>query len=255
MGKFPRFTSGSVGRLDYATMNDLFDRIESLEAVVAQASGGVKQRASEIVTCEVTGIQSTTGGCSIASWIEKGPPATGSACAFTGTQGSRSSIGPSGDFDYPLIGENLVAGQVYTAYATYRSDGKLIYRKLETGSAGVDVWLARITGGLPMPPFTDGKVYRWKYSWREVIFQGVGPPTSTDLDYVDKPNGRVGDGVQNSLAWNTLERNGMVGVGGGSTAQEGPAKISDGIVVLMHKFPDAFWVHFNAGPGLNVTCI
>lgn len=254
MPKFPRFTSGTFGRLDFATMNDLFDRVEQLEASLRMQDAASRHNLSELVLCNVTAIISSSGSCKQAKWTEY--TYASDVCAAPKTGGSRGSTGPGGDSDYPLVGEDLVVGQTYLAHAAYNEDGKLIYKQIKTGGSTVgDFFFARITGAEAYPAYND-VVYRWKYSWTEVYYTLQTP--GVNFVWLDVPNGR-NSSIQSTgrYATNTLEQDGIVGVGGSgpSAAQESPARIANGQVVILFFPPVNFSAYFSAGPGLNVNCI
>lgn len=175
MPKFPRFTSGTFGRLDFATMNDLFDRVEQLESSLARQRGGMPQRQSEVVLCYVLSVSSVSASCMKATWTAA-VPSTSVPCN-TNASGypSRSSTGPGGASDYPLYGKNLVVGQSYLAHSVYLDDGSLIYRAIEQGVGGANVIAGRVLssvqGGIPG---------RWTYTMQKVVLnqQGTFDPAS-----------------------------------------------------------------------------
>jgi hypothetical protein len=252
MPQFPRFTSGSVGRLTFDVVNDLFARVESLEASMRETRTGVSQIGSRILLLKVlaTRTSQSVSGCVEASWEE----VSSSPCGGVSLPNARTSTKDTDQYFYPLYGRSLVQGTVVPAFPHYESDGRLVYRAIEATASGFNPFFVRITGNAPMPPAADGKVYRWKYTWRESIFTGA-PPPSINQNWYDKPNGRNSD--DGNYAYNSLEQDGIVGLGGSgpSSAQEFPAPIANNVVVaILTGWPVGFPI-FSAGPGMSVNCV
>jgi hypothetical protein len=179
MPKFPRFTSGTFGRLDFATMNDLFDRVEQLESSLARQRGGMPQRQSEVVLCHVSAVTSIGQNCMKAEWTAA-VPSTSVPCDTTlSTYPSRSSTGPGGTSDYPLYGKNLAVGQSYLAHSVYLDDGSLIYRAIEGGVGGANVIAGKVTGSV-----TGGIGGRWIYTMEKVVLNPQGDFVSASPQFV-----------------------------------------------------------------------
>ena len=179
MPKFPRFTSGTFGRLDFATMNDLFDRVEQLESSIARQRGGMPQRQSEVVLCHVLAVTSIGQNCMRATWTAA-VPSTSVPCDTTlSSYPSRSSTGPGGTSDYPLYGKNLAVGQSYLAHSVYLDDGSLIYRAIEGGVGGANVIAGKVTdsvaGGIPG---------RWIYTMEQVVLNPQGGFVSASPPFI-----------------------------------------------------------------------
>jgi hypothetical protein len=255
MPKFPRFTSGTFGRLDFATMNDLFERVEQLEAAL-QRQQTTRQRMSEIVLCYCTEIVSTVGGCVKAKWVEASPKQDSPCESAEDANLSRSSSGQLGTDQYPLYGKNLVVGKVYLAHPSYLPDGSLIYRQIETGAAGPEWYPAEILGAQSLGQSTDGIVYRWKYAFREMYLADDENAPGFRLEFLPVFGGRtsvVGANIYASPAYNTLERDGYIGLGGTApNIEETPTAIKNGRIVLIKDAGDRI---FSAGPATDVRCL
>jgi len=253
MPKFPRFTSGTFGRLDFATMNDLFDRVEQLE--VALGLGGKKRKPVEselLVVRPLERFNTFSGG--VENWTFQECIETTRLGATMLDQGVRSSTGPNGDQDYPLVGINLEGNKYYLAVALYDPDGKLFYRVVQEGGAGGDTFFpAEITGKFAQAPYSDGRVYRWSYSFREMEI-GDEPNPPFNLNWRVRVGGN--DNAFNR-AFNTLERDGQIGIGGSApNIEETPTSIAVGTIVLMGKLvAHPPFYYFSAGPATNVRCL
>jgi hypothetical protein len=179
MPKFPRFTSGTFGRLDFATMNDLFDRVEQLESSLTRQRGAMPQRQSEVVLCYVLSVSSVSASCMKATWTAAVPNTTVPCDTNTTAYPSRSSTGPGGSSDYPLYGKNLAVGQSYLAHSVYLDDGSLIYRAIEGGVGGANVIAGKVTGSV-----TGGIPGRWIYTMEKVVLSPQGDFVSASPSFV-----------------------------------------------------------------------
>lgn len=167
MPKFPRFTSGTFGRLDFATMNDLFDRVEQLEVALGVRSGNRRQQETELVIAQPTQLMSTSG--SIQTWRWKEVIVDESYSIVD--EGTRSSTGPSSSDEYPLVGKGLTQDQPCLAKAMYDETGKLFYRAIDE-AAKSDVICGIIVQNSP------GGTGGWVYTLEQVELQLNGQFTA-----------------------------------------------------------------------------
>jgi hypothetical protein len=249
MPKFPRFTSGTFGRLDFATMNDLFDRVEQLESSILSGRGNKQLPETDVLLVRARTLIDESAGIQHWSWEEA---IVDPSDAIQGV-GNRAYTGVAFD-DNILVGKNLVEDQTYFAKALYDQTGRLFYRAFEAGSGSGDLFFpAEITAVTPREPHSDGKVYRFFYNFREMEYaSGSTPPAII--------NWRVRDGGINNgflLAVNTLERDGFLGVGGSApNIEESPTHIRVGTIVLMGRLANTPpFYYFSAGPATNVRCL
>jgi len=255
MPQFPRFTSGSVGRLTFDVVNDLFARVESLEASRKENRTGTEQLGYPIMLAKVLEVRAAQdgSGCLEAKWVEQASsPCTGADMA-TGGRRSGTDADPWANAVY---GNSLSVGQTVAIFANYSTTGGLVYRAIES-SASSETFPALITGRSEWPAYTDGKVYRWKYIWVEATFSSPSP-SGPNLEWMACAGGRNSGGFPS--AFNTFERDGIIGIGGGvpASARLSPAPVSIGTVVMLSRIPcqsggGGFWA-FSAGPVVSVSC-
>jgi len=120
---FPKFSSGSIGRLGFETMNDVFARIERLEQRTQAMDSSVMSRG--IFLAKIT----ETHLAGYAAFIEVNFGDFPSQSPEEMTNGKTSSDGTN-NFAYPVLGSNFSVGQIVTLIPTYTKDGKLIYKSL-----------------------------------------------------------------------------------------------------------------------------
>jgi len=180
MPKFPRFTSGTFGRLDFATMNDLFDRVEQLESSIARQRGGMPQRQSEVVLCYVLSVSSISSSCMKATWTAAVPNTTVPCNTNLTAYPSRSSTGPGGSSDYPLYGKNLAVNQSYLAHSVYLDDGSLIYRAIEEGAGSLNFAFGAVTGATVI---AADKKWRYDLVEVEVLANGTFTPKNPQVNF------------------------------------------------------------------------
>lgn len=166
MPKFPRFTSGTFGRLDFATMNDMFDRIEQLEAKMSQAPVNQTSKNMPVFLAKITQTIPIANNCVKAAFYEVEYQ---SPCGLTvQTKGGRTSW-IRDPYDYPIIGKSINGGDVIPVMPTYMTDGQLIY---------IPVGLQSVTpsfGGVrPMMIVGATNIRRgmWEYTCEEAVFNG-----------------------------------------------------------------------------------
>jgi hypothetical protein len=184
MPQFPRFTSGSVGRLTFDVVNDLFARVESLEASMRETRTGVSQIGSRILMLKVgqTRQNQSDPACTEAAWEE----VSSKPCGGIALPNARTSTKDNDPFFYPLYGRSIVANMVVPAFAHYDGDGKLVYRAIEaSASAERGISFAKVISSNSIGPG------RWKYS--------VQPQTWTGTSFIDEIGGQPFD------AWNSVE--------------------------------------------------
>lgn len=174
MPKFPRFTSGTFGRLDFATMNDLFDRVEQLES--ALGVGGAKRnfRETETLVVRPTQLMSTASGIQTWRWEE----VIVDEFYLVTEIANRSSTGPNGQDDYLLVGKNLVQNQPCFAKALYDETGKLFYRAFEESAGSLNFAFGAVTGATVI---AADKKWRYDLVEVEVLANGTFTPKNPQV--------------------------------------------------------------------------
>jgi hypothetical protein len=268
---FPRFQSGQIGNLTYAHLNEAFSLLDRLRPLLIAGGEGVLLGEAMLIA-RITAVTSATG---LMQWVEVVPSSAttaSAAVAWTTRVGGRKSGAPTdANFDPCVVPpawqadgaapvpNTVSVNSVVILRKTKRIGGKSIWTVFSTVAAKSDSFPARIVGSQAMTAF-NGTVYRWKYAWDEVTI--TNPVT---LDWVVIPPssggrfGRLNSQAGNSgPAINTLETNGIVGIGGTgpSLAIETPTAIAGGVVVDMKlTLPDGSPIpNFSAGPALSVNC-
>lgn len=120
---FPKFNSGSIGRLGFETMNDVFARIEKLEQKTSSIDQATTTRG--IFLARIT----ETNANGYAAFVEVNFGNFPSQIPEDMTGGKTSTNG-SNTFAYPAIGSSFSVGQIVTLIPTYTKDGKLVYKNL-----------------------------------------------------------------------------------------------------------------------------
>jgi hypothetical protein len=119
----PRFTSGSVGRLDFSAMNSFFDRIDALRSK-KEANAKRKTPSGRIVTARVTSSMGESH-----AWVEVAKVGT----SFVTKADGLSSSDGSNAFAYPLIGAIDQSLEMVVIVAQYAANGDLFYIALANG--------------------------------------------------------------------------------------------------------------------------
>jgi len=242
MPKFPRFTSGTFGRLDFATMNDLFDRVEQLESQLGISGATAAAPETEIVVVKPLSLIATANGIQQWSWRES---IIDFAFAET-SAGERSGTGPNGNSDYPLFGRNLNTAGTYLAKALYDDSGNLFYRAIEEPAQQSDVIAGRITGSLP----SGTSPGRWTYNLTQVDLNGQ------NLDPVSPAFNFAAYNGCEYVADPTPPSTGPYGVGaevpaGLTTVARKPIRV--GVIAVCAKMPSGGYV-FSIPNGYQIVC-
>lgn len=175
---FPKFSSGGSGRLTFDVMNELFSRVEKLEAEALP--GGMKLAKPRYaffarVTAQNTGPNAHQ--YSFAEVCRQNPQtAYGSTldpAAWTTVNGGQTSLGvntgaggTTSSFRYPLIGTGISVGSVLPIVGTCTDKGDLIYVPVQ--SAGSISFPARIVSST-----TITTNLRWQYQVKRVTVSGT----------------------------------------------------------------------------------
>lgn len=175
---FPKFSSGGSGRLTFDVMNELFSRVEKLEADALP--GGMKLAKPRYaffarVTAQNTG--SNQHQYSFAEVCRKNPQtAYGSTldpAAWTLVNGGQTSLGvntgaggTTSSFRYPLIGSGISVGSVLPIVGTYTDKGDLVYVPVQ--AAGGISFPARIVSST-----TITTNVKWQYQVKRVTVSGT----------------------------------------------------------------------------------
>ena len=118
---FPRFTRGSSGGLSFSTMNEVFDRIESLES---PSTGKRHHRMTPGAFLGRIGAQkpNTSNQWAFSEVTYESSLLT---LTFPVVEGGRQSSDGSDLFAFPAVGDNLVTGQVVLLFPMNRDSSTI----------------------------------------------------------------------------------------------------------------------------------
>lgn len=163
--QFPRFTDGAVGKLTFAHLNELFARLEALEAQSPSKIAGAAIR-PRVVTAKIGAGVDASG--QRRQWAEV--ELTTSAGVVTPVYQTKSgglTSGVVGDtlgvLTYPAVG-TLTTDQIVGLVAQYSVANELFYLPVSAAAATGVSFPARINGFTPIQ-FAIGQ---WSYSCKEV---------------------------------------------------------------------------------------
>lgn len=248
---FPRFTRGSAGGLSFSTMNEIFDRIETLESGPSDASSRRRGRLQPFLGKLVT---LKTGSTREWSFVEVTYPASLLISVTAPTvEGGRSSSDGADPFAYPAVGDGLSPNQIVMLFPMNRDsstvqgtppdplNGKLMFHAMPIPSQDM---VAQVVG------YTQLAVGRWSYNLQRVditVAQGVA-------SYLIPPAEPIFIGYNG--AENAVDGNGSYGVGsvppGGVTSlTRNPIKT--GTVVTVTRDRNGYW-NFSVPNGYTVAC-
>lgn len=264
---FPRFTSGSLGRLSFEHVNEIVDVVEKVRDLLRRNPGLLDETPPEVFFARITAVGSqTTGDHQWTEVLPKSKAALASPTQWQDRDGGRKSYAPAdGDRYQPAFvlhpftfnGTNptvLTVGTVVALSRTKGPDGKVAFQILYSAAApanATEVFPARLAAAISRDNPNRG---RWKYEWVEQELIATGG----SLEWNNKPNGRktVALGGTYPPAVNGCELLDTPGIGGVSNpaAIESNAFVGAGVVVQMHLIQNGAVPYFSIPNGLNITC-
>lgn len=272
MSSFPRFSSGSLGRLSFEHVNEMLDTLERLRPLLKYAPEQFTEGKAEYLWARI--VTSSPGGAH--EWeevvIQDREHVYTSPRFEVRTGGRKSGTSADGDkyqpafspmpFDWDGVDAfNLMENSIVLLYRFSGKDGKIGWLIVGTIEGKPSIFPAVIKGfaAAPGEPANQTEVRRWYYSWREATLSrtqvaGVGSVVS----FVEQTtNGRAGGSVAGATyqpAINGCERSGITGIGGGipQGTYERPAPISVGTVVMLQTSGDL--AYFSIPNGMFVSC-
>jgi hypothetical protein len=244
--QLPRFTSGEVGRLTFAHLNDLFARLEALEAA-ARNPLGVAGTRGRVVTARVTQ-QSSPG---VYRWVEverNGNAWTDKPDGLSSKDGAT----PPNEDAFPIIGAILEPAPIPIVISPqYKQDGSLFYSPTAPGAEGFAFYKVTNFANLEL-----GK--RWTYTLKKQKIGLVNNVATWQND--DSAANVVGlNGAENRTdppymtATNDLYGVGWARPQGGYVQSRNPIQI--GIVVAAQPIPGSSYYGFSMGNGYSTVCI
>jgi hypothetical protein len=230
----PRFTSGAVGKLTFAHLNEAFDAIDDL----ARDGGESTSRApvkSRLILAKLISESALNPGDW--SWTEVARDGANTVAKPNG----RSSSTAQSAFAYPIrsdTGDALAANDVVLAAPMRDADGLLYYAAAQPFARGivtepiVIVSSSAVTAGV-----------QWLYTVRRVANTAYTFPSSPpDFEALNGAENRIdGGGVYG------------VGFGGGAASSLTRRPIEPGVVVLGVKVSPTRYV-FSIPNGYGVNC-
>jgi hypothetical protein len=246
--QLPRFTSGEVGRLTFAHLNDLFARLEALEAAARNPLGGAGIRGRSI-TAKITG--QPAGG--VYTWVEVHRDGEAWVDKPDGLSSKDPSLDPPDDDKaFPIIGAITEPYPIPVAITPqYRKDGSLFYSPASPGEGGAAFY--KIISYTTMEPNKS-----WQYTIKKQIVELV----SNAPTWKNDPNSSnvVGlNGAENRTDPPFMtQTNDLYGVGwarpqGGLVQARNP--IQPGIIVHAQPISGTGYYGFHAGNGYTTVCL
>lgn len=254
----PRFNSGSVGRLSFEHLNELFETVERLKTLLPNSKA---RGIDETIVVRITG--STTAGAH--TWAEVMPRAAAtSGATFLWEErdgGAKSGAATDPNYDPAFLIENFAWNGTSPQPSRVPNDSVVVMRKLRRKD-GKNAWVilnsigagttfaAKITGSSLTAPTAGcgtGTVQGWLYDWGEVYRTSAGVMEWTSGG---RSSGSLGK------ARNGAERDCVSGVGGPPPAgvSETNQAIANGTVVSMALDANGK-PFFSLTNDRNITCI
>jgi hypothetical protein len=230
----PRFTSGKVGNLTFAHINEILDRLEAIESKPLDA--GRNQRSTLLpFLAKIIALKSGTSNVWSFSEVSYSPART--IAGVVEVVGGRSSTRGSDTFAYPAIGDSLGANQIVVLLPMNDSAGVLVHHAVPMPTTSI---VARITANTPIA------TGQWLYSVKVAKITSQSPWTIVDQGAVIS--------ALNGCEWN-VDSGGIYGVGmrpsGGTFVRQA---IKSGTVVTITNDINGFW-HFSIPNGYQVNCV
>lgn len=261
----PRFTTGQVGNLTYAHLNEAFQLLDKLRPLLISGSS-FNAGGEALLVARITGTAAATP--SLMTWEEvvlKEAVAVTSVMQWQARDGGRTSAAATSAeftpaFVPPLFGQSsstaLPTGTVALLRRTTRIDGKPAWMVVSSVSGGSDIFPARIDSARTREA-VGGVTFRWLYSWTEVALLDTAS-AGFYLDWTPVTNGRVGcqAATCSAEAFNGAERYSTHGLGGTGPAgaNETNASIGIGTVVPLCRDAVSGLYYFSLGPATNISC-
>lgn len=114
--EFPRLTSGNLGALTFAHVNEIFRRIEQLEETMQGKQSNFPNARGRIFVAEVTGYDGATGRASFHE-VTRADPNTNAGAAWLPVAGGATSVQGDNVFAHPLINSGGQIGRICYAFA------------------------------------------------------------------------------------------------------------------------------------------
>lgn len=254
----PRFTSGEVGRLTYAHLNEAFELLDKLRPLLISASeGGLA--GEEFVFARITAEADDNG---LHEWKEVVPSFSTSSTArlhwITRDGGRQSKPKTDPAFAPAIVPPAYISEGSADLPAKLAINTVVLLRAIKK-KGGVSVWMvvssvtksdlfpAKIVAAYPLGGAGSQGVFRWEYDWDEVT-----PGTWTSFS--DARKGRKDGSQDYQTARNGAEQDNITGAGGFGPSQATivNAPIASGICVMMQMSGSAPW--FSLGNTLTVNC-
>jgi hypothetical protein len=137
----PRFTSGQVGKLTFAHLNEAFDRIENVDPELRASASPILGR---VILARITG-QSGSGASIKGSFQEvavDNPTAT--SLSYSVVEGGITSATSAGTYGAPIVFPVSAIGTVVPILAHVAVNGALYFRECSAAAASASVRVGRV---------------------------------------------------------------------------------------------------------------
>jgi hypothetical protein len=232
----PRFTSGSIGTLTFAHLNEAFDLLESLTGSPELVQAAKNRVASRLIVAKVLA-KSGTGAAEVGSFEEVSLTTPTSGTYATVEGGVKSTDGTNA-FAAPIVSPVSAVDTIVTLLAHRAANGALCFREIGTVKDPSVVMLKILSAaGGPSAWTYTARVVEWNNGFVETTGQDVTARNGAE-----------------SAVDNTASRN--IGVGtvhvAGSTATRNPIKTGT-IVGAAIKYGNTYT--FSIPNGYSFACL
>ena len=155
--EFPRLTSGNLGALTFAHVNEIFRRIEELENTT---QGGATNGKSTIGLTFLARITAVNEGRAAFVQVARNSASVGQ---FDEVQGGATSTQGDNQFAFPIYSSDLRANQIVSVCARRMTGGAVAYEAIVSEPPETPFIIVSHAGNPPV----------WTYSGREARWDGL----------------------------------------------------------------------------------
>lgn len=162
----PRFTSGSIGTLTFAHLNEAFDLLESLTGSPELVQAAKNRVASRLIVAKVLA-KSGTGAAEVGSF-EEVSLTTPTSGVYATVQGGVKSTDGTNAFAAPIVSPVSSVNTIVTLLAHRAANGALCFREVGSQAGGPKFY--RVIANEPLSTAPQRKT--WKYTLEPVKYTG-----------------------------------------------------------------------------------
>lgn len=162
----PRFTSGSIGKLTFSHLNEVFDLIESISGSPEMAQAARNAAASRMIVAKVLAKQGS--GASEVGSFEQVSLTSPTSDVYEAVDGGVKSTDGTNAFAAPIVAPVSSVGTIVTLLAHRSKDGALCFREVGRETGGPKFY--KIVAYEPLSTAPQKKT--WKYTLQPVRSTG-----------------------------------------------------------------------------------